>query len=69
VNVGIAGETVEVRAEVAHLDDLHLAPPHVIDNLVGCRHCPVFDESIKPETGVHVLSISLVRCEASRALG
>ena len=55
-DVRIVGEAVEIDAEVAYLDDLHLAPAHVIEDQIGRRQGPVFDYAIEPESRMHCVS-------------
>ena len=55
-NIRIVGETVEIDAEVAYLDDLHLTPAHVIEDQIGRRQVPVFDDAIEPKSCMHCLS-------------
>ena len=62
-NVGIAGKAVEISAEVADLHDLHPTPAHVIEDPIGRRQRPVFDEAIEPESRVHCSPLSPPTCQ------
>ena len=49
-HVRVVGQAVEVDAEVAHLDDLHLPAAHVIEDEVGRGRVQYSMIAIEPES-------------------
>ena len=51
--VGVLGQRIEIRPEIADLDQLYLGAADMIEHLVGGRQCPVLYDAADAPRLVH----------------